>query len=90
MVGAVVETVSVAVPLAEIVPTLQVGALPVDGVTAHVRPTLEVLSPPVVVTVTVDVLDAPAATEAGESADAASVNPGPVTTRFPAGETLAV
>lgn len=90
VVGAVVETVSVAVPLAEIVPKLQVGGLLVVGpVTVHDRATVVGSSPPAAVIVTVEVLDAPADTEPGESADAPSVNPEAATTRFPAGETLA-
>lgn len=91
VVAAVVVTVRIAV-VPEIAPTLQAGALLTVELTAHDRDTLEALSPPVAVMVMVEVLEAPAVTDEGESAEAASVNAGTgsaFTTWLPAGETLA-
>ena len=75
VVEAVVETVRVAV-VPETAPTVQVGALLTVELTAHDRVTLEALSPPVAAMVMVEVLEAPAVTDEGDSADAASVNAG--------------
>ena len=85
--GPVVLSVSVDVPAFETEFNEQVGAGETAGVMLQARLTVEGLRPPAGVIVTVDVADAPGATDTDDG-DAASPNPRPVIWMFTAGDVL--